>query len=305
MVDVILSWPDPKRPQDAAPEMPGAMFDKLLTWLENEVHGQLILHADWRNPPAYLEAALQRLSRSALHVKACFFNHLPLDWLRRVLETGGSVILSGHSLGRLPLTEVADLFRASAPGRPAMAELFLALPRPDFNLPDIQAACHAGLPLQNVILGVGWPDFYAGPHPIPDPERSAWARSLEQAVTRLTRWGLASRLACGLPLCLFSNEQLGRLAKRKIRLPLAHCAPGVMIAPDGALRACQRLGLPQPQIPGANAPLNQITAAITQWLKPFRSLCPQAEQLVCRSAICGACGCGCLAEILGMWNKPN
>ena len=49
------------------------------------------------------------------------------------------------------------------------------------------------------------------------------------------------QIACGLPLCVFSTEQLGRLALLKIRLPPASCVPGLVVTLDGRVRACPRL----------------------------------------------------------------
>ena len=303
MIDVMLNHPTLITRPPTYCDMSQEVFTTLLDVAEREIQGRLALHADWRKPPDYLEAALQRIAQKNLHVTACFYTYLSRAWLQKMLNTGASIALSIQSLVQYPLQEIVALFNQHPIEPPMSIGIFIPLPHPDFEPFFFQPFLDAGLPLQSVVLAVGWKNFYSGPLPLDKKDYSLWARSLERTIARFTQDGLTSSIACGLPLCLFTREQLGRLARQKIRLPLAHCDPNEMVMPDGTLRACHRMDLPVPQTLCDTTDFSRMTDAIQKRLKPFHSLCPHSEQLICRSAVCGACGCGCLTTIMESWQK--
>jgi hypothetical protein len=303
MIDVMLSYPDPVTRPATDCEMSVEVFTTLLDVAEREIQGRLALHVDWRKPPYYLETAIQHIAQKNVHFTACFYTSLSKDWLQKMLHAGASIALSIQSLAQHPLQEIGAIFKQQTIEPPMSVGIFIPLPQPDFEPFQFQPLLDAGLPIQSVVLAVGWKDCYSGPLPLDKKDHGMWARSLERSITRFTQGGLTTRIGCGLPLCLFTREQLGHLARQKIRLPLAHCDPNGMVLPDGALRACHRLDLPRPQTLCATTDLSRTVDEIEQRLKPFHSLCPHSEQLVCRSAVCGACGCGCLTTIMASWQK--
>lgn len=305
MIDVLLNYPRALTLDSNDGEMSEEVFTSLLDAAESQMHGRLALHADWQKPPAYLQAAMQRIARKNVHVTACFLNSLSEDWLLKMLQSGASVMLSMQSLAGHSLAEIAAIFQRQPIEPPMSVGIFIPLAKPDFDPFDLQPLLEAGLPVNSVFLAVGWKDFYSGPLPLEKKDHSLWAANLERTIVRFTRDDLTTHMACGLPLCLFTKEQLGSLAKRKIRLPLAHCAPNIMILPDGVLRACHRMALPGTQTLSRTTDLSETADSLKQRLKPFHSLCPYSEQMVCRSAVCGACGCGCLTTIMASWQKTT
>ncbi len=303
MIDVMLSHPDPINGEQDDHQMTEEMFHTLLDCAAREIQGRLALHADWRNPPGYLERGLKRIAQMNVHTTCCFHTCLSTDWLQRVLVAGASVEFGLQGLAQYPVQEIAALFKRHPITPPMSVGIFIPLPDPEFEPFQFKPLLDAGLPVQKVILAVGWQDYFSGPLPLDKKDHGLWARSLERAIGRFTQDGITTHMACGLPLCLFTREQLGRLIVRKIRLPLAHCAPDGMILPDGTMRACRRMDLPVRQALCAMTDFDKTANGIERWTKPFHSLCPHSEQLICRSAVCGACGCGCLTATMASWQK--
>ena len=111
MIDVMLSYPGPVTYPPTDFEMSQEVFNTLLDVAEREIQCRLTLHADWRKPPEYLHAAIQRIARKNLHVTACFYTSLSKDWLQKMLHASGSIALSIQSLAQHPLQEIGTIFK--------------------------------------------------------------------------------------------------------------------------------------------------------------------------------------------------
>lgn len=302
MIDLVLSRPAARDGQQAKHTLPMEIVNRYLDDASGRIQGQLALHADWQDPPGYLGDTLRRIAVGGVQVKACFYANASVRWMQKCLEAGCRVSIGANVLKGDALKEMAAIFKRDALAESEGVEIFAPLPAPDSKLPFLEPVLEAGLPVQSVVLAPNWQDYFSGPRPIDETAYDPWSDVLEQSVNTLTLAGIQARLACGLPLCLFPAHQLGRLARRRLRFPLGHCTPDLMVTPDGVVHACQRLDLPDTLSKSDRSPA-ETTEAIQRWLKPYRSLCPRADQLVCRSAVCGACGCGCLSESMAAWNK--
>ena len=193
---------------------------------------------------------------------------------------------------------------AFACGAPWQVSLFLALPVPPSNL----ARLFNGLEPRRGIsltLGLGWSGPETGPSLIPAPLEPEWAEVLLGMAALGIERGVTVHLACGLPLCLFSTEQLGELALMKVRLPLAVCAPGLVMTLDGHAQACPRLPaggwVPLP----AGVALRELASQLTGPCRFLAGFCGRPGEQSCRSRSTGACGGGCLANNASGWRSAG
>jgi hypothetical protein len=189
-------------------------------------------------------------------------------------------------------------------GAPWQSSVWVALPA----LPGNLDAMLEGLEPRrgtSLTLGLAWASPEAGPSLIPALQEREWCALLLGMGAWGTRHGVRIDLACGLPQCLFSTEELGELALMKVRFPLASCAPRVVITLNGRARACPRLPaggwVPLPD----GVALSALGAELIGAAQFFTGFCGRPGEQSCRSLAVGACGGGCLANHATDWSRAG
>jgi len=261
---------------------------------------EVTLHADPPEAQPHLAQMTARLQASGLRV-AVYVHGGPL--------AGGvgkntSVIYNAQALSgtstRAPV-ETQDV---------ASLRLFLAMSSADLDT-HVETQDFASLlrrvntmtGLDAVTLGVGWTGWGSGPQPIAPECRPAWAAKVLEIASALTDLGVRTSFACGMPLCLFSRQQLGHLAALKVTWPIAWCTPQFHVEPSGQLRYCARLRGACGVHISDSRPFEQIARLSDRW-SPMKAFCGHANGSSCRSLATRACGGGCLSHLLADWQGP-
>ena len=193
---------------------------------------------------------------------------------------------------------------AFACGAPWQVSLFLALPAPWPKLAEVLDGLESRRGT-SLTLGLAWNSPETGPHAMTPVAERKWAEVLLAMAEWWTERGVSVHLACGLPLCLFSTEQLGRLALLKVRIPLALCLPNPVITLDGRARACPRLPAEGWAALPAGGGLKELGGQLIGSAGFFSGFCGRAGEQSCRSLATGACGGGCLAHNALAWQGGN
>lgn len=163
------------------------------------------------------------------------------------------------------------------------------------------------LSVKEIVLGVGWQKFSDGPGEISRADHRAWAKLLLSMANRMTHKKTPFRFLCGLPLCLFSRNQLGKMATGLAKWPLARCHHALVVEPDGNLSYCYKIQGYRSVNIMSQASIADLRKELNQLLLSFKSYCPLANAS-CRSLRTRACGGVCLAQTLAGWqggNTPN
>ena len=251
-------------------------------------------------PSEDLEAMLHPVLARRFRFSA-WFRALPTARLADLFISAGhriTVAVTASPDGR----GLHDLLKcpALAAGAPGQVGWFIALPAPPPNLAEWLEGLEpcAGITFS---LGLAWSDPETGPSPLPPLAERQWVEALMGMAAWATRRGVTLRLACGLPLCLFSTEQLGELALSKVHPPLAVCAPGLWVALDGRARACPRLPADGWTAVPAGVPLRELAGQLIRPAEFFAAFCGRAEERACRGLSTGACGGGCIAHNALSW----
>lgn len=278
-------------------------FGQVMAMLEHTREREVTLHADPVDKQPYLPEIVERLLAGGWHVTV-YVDSGPVDKLAgknvSILCDARSILgaCDGDAEAHAPIPvglEEPDLCERSG--------LFLALPSTDLNLDRALRVVDSIPDMEFAIIGVGWNSWAAGPEPIPQERYAVWAEKLIEVVSALTKHGVITCFACGVPLCLFSRRQLGRLAALKVKWPIAWCSPQYYIEPNGEVRYCPRLGYPHPVNVSEKVPFGEIEKLFGQWL-PIKAFCEQAKELHCHSLATQACGGGCLSHSLANWQGP-
>jgi hypothetical protein len=186
-----------------------------------------------------------------------------------------------------------------AAGAPWQTGLFLAFPVPLAGFcQGLEIEPRAGT---NLTLGLAWNELESGPALIPPVAESEWTRFLLETAGWWTERGVTTHLECGVPLCIFPTEQLGKLALLKVRQPLAVCAPSLVVTLDGHARACPLLPAGGWVAMPAGVSLREFETQIISSSKLFASFCNRPNEQSCRSLATGACGGGCIAHNAQAW----
>ncbi|MGA2138646.1 MAG: hypothetical protein ABSH14_07265 [Verrucomicrobiia bacterium] len=193
---------------------------------------------------------------------------------------------------------------AYASGMPWQVNLFLALPPPPPGVAEVLKGL-APRAETSITLGIAWNNLETGPSSITPPEEKEWVEVLLRMATWCTERGVTVHIACGLPLCMFSTEQLGRLALLKVRPPLASCTPGLVLTLDGRVRACPRLPASGWVAMPAGIGLRELTSQLVGPSELFAGFCGRAGEQSCRSLATGACGGGCRTHNALGWHAES
>ncbi|MHC5036138.1 MAG: hypothetical protein ACYTHM_02385 [Planctomycetota bacterium] len=275
-------------------------FDRILRVLEEERWYFLTVHLRGDAPPPGFEEILERLDRSAtyavVHVHGA---SRPPEWLPTV-PARCPIRLD------LPVASTAAVTPPDPlPGRDESTGFFLPLETPAFPLEPVWASLEGNRLFKKALIGVGWEGWAGGPVAPPSRRDPPWASLLIELVSGLTDRGIETAFACGMPLCLFTTEELGRLATLKVRLPVAQCTFPWLVGCDGEIRVCQRFRRPGQGNVLKEGTLKAFRERLNEKAQPFKNLCALSPRSSCRSLGTGACGGGCFAETLSAWHVPD
>jgi hypothetical protein len=248
-----------------------------------------------------LEAAIRPLLGRPFRFSAWFRSSPPAELAELFVAAGHRITIAttatpdGSALHSLLKSQAYTL------GAPWQVSLFIALPAP---LSGFAEGLDGVTPRTgtNITLGLAWASPEAGPSPITSPAEKEWAKVLPDMATWWTGQGVTIHLACGLPLCLFSTEQLGELALSKVRHPLAACTPGLVVTLDGRVRACPRLPVSGWVSMPTGVSLKELANQLIGNTSFFAAFCNRAGEQSCRSLATGACGGGCMAHNALIWH---
>jgi hypothetical protein len=268
---------------------------------------EVILHADPPEAQPHLAQMTARLQASGLRV-AVYVNGGPLD---PSVGKNTGIIYNAHALptpdarARVQAPDFASLPPAAVAkrGDSKRLELFVAMSSPEVDTDPLLRRVDATRRLDAVTLGVGWTGWGSGPQRIAPQCTAAWAAKVLKIASALTDLGVRTSFACGLPLCLFSRQQLGHLAALKVTWPIAWCAPQFHVESSGEVRYCARLGGPRRIHISDNQPFGEIARLSGRWA-PMKAFCGRTDASSCRSLATRACGAGCLAHLLADWQGP-
>jgi len=182
-----------------------------------------------------------------------------------------------------------------------LMELFSAMPSAGAGVKETLRLAEHLPEIRAVTVGSGWESRNSGPVKDLTAHDPEWGSSLVIFASELTQRRIKMHFACGLPLCLFTREQMGNLAAMNIRWPIAMCSPEVRIDLAGDVRHCLRLGSPEPLNVFKRGSLKGIRETFDKWTK-MRGICLRAPRVSCRSLKTAACGGGCLADSLDRWH---
>lgn len=293
MIDVITVSTLLDRSGGAACAEP-ALVESLLPSLREESPRGVRFHVNREVEAARLAALVDALQGLPCRIEV-YADDLPSEGLAALVEER-----------KLPLILQADaLARDTCAGLDGMSRvadlsLFLPLPRP-CGAEAVRPLAEAGPDIRRVIVGAGWTGRYSGPRPVPGEERPAWAAGLVEVTQALSERRVEIVFACGWPLCVFSRDDLGKLAGTRVRWPLARCWPQVAVEPDGRLRYCPLWRGPAPAGLGDLRSIPAWRDTCEAWLAPYRGLCLEREEGACRSLATGACAGGCPVHCASGW----
>jgi len=255
-------------------------------------------------PTADFAASLRPLLKRPFRFSAWFRASPPAALAQLLLSTGHRITLTATAFPDGDELERALGDPALAAGAPWQVNLFLAVPTPPHGAATRNFALkpRAGT---NLTLGLGWADPESGPRGMWHEAERLWAEALLELAAWWTERDVTVHLACGLPLCLFSTEQLGRLALLKVRLPLALCAPSLVVTLDGRARVCPRLPAGGWMAMPAGTAFTELASQLIGPTGFFSAFCNRSAEQSCRSFTTGACGGGCMADNALMWQGGN
>lgn len=272
-------------------------FDRAVALIRAAADSNLTVKARWTHIPDYLEQAVDRLHAQRVRVAFVIDRETPPELVAAFQQAGFRLVVRFDP-------EVPE-FDPSVFGPLKKLEMLLPLPTTETDLSGLDAAVGSLPGLKIVRLAVGWTDPFSGPEPLDPKQWAGWADFIEQVATTLSERRLDLIAACGLPLCLFSRQALGRLARLRFQWPIATCRPPLAVLPNGDVLGCPRLRPPAVRNVMDIDALGPVTKALDQWLRGFRGLCEFNGFQPCRSLAVRACGGSCLAHFLAGWQSAS
>lgn len=175
---------------------------------------------------------------------------------------------------------------------------WVPIPVSGWNPDDTWTRLDALQPGASLELAVGWQHPLSGPEPIAETNYSALSAQLLSFVQAASTRKIACRFACGLPLCLFSTQQLGQLVGYKLDWPLARCGNQWVVGPDGGIDFCMRLPLESKMSGWQKGGFTFSRIDAVQAFGETRTTCVAPGITGCRSQRTSACAGGCLAHTI-------
>jgi hypothetical protein len=261
----------------------------------NRKHGHIYCHALWSEPVDTLEWLVSESKKMGFSVTLCLSSSDTVKHIRAFLSEDISIEVS-----LLPESDCACLAELTEFKK---VGFFLPLERPNPNPASLQTAMKIYPTPLKIRLGVGWIHRLSGPSPIPQEHHQLWAESLMSLITEISIQPTRIEFACGLKLCLFNRSQLGNLALKSMSWPIATCPKTFLFTPDGKLKLCFRLQLPNTIHYSNKSELPEVIKEIDKWSAPYSGLCYQSDTFDCRTLRVKSCGTGCLEHSLGGWSS--
>ncbi len=183
--------------------------------------------------------------------------------------------------------------------------LFLPIPSADSDTHSLEECLDklTGIGIKHACLGVGWSNHYDGPVIIDKSEYNIWAHKLLSISAMLTSRRILFSMACGLPLCLLSKDQLSLMTTMRVRWPIAICYnQELTVGPKGETFLCPKTRHRFMMNLFEGGSLIGIRNTFNQIIMPFSGLCLKSAN-PCRSLLTRACPGECLAYSLSQWQR--
>jgi hypothetical protein len=256
----------------------------------------LSLHADWSKAPDYCPWLFAELKNKGIQTTVCTNSMPDLSSINSFLD-GGTFIelnLSTHHISPVERnSKIRNLrFFLCVDSISQDASLYSEVVD---NIP----------PSAKITLGINWQSRLSGPSAIAEKDYPAWSKTIIAIVEKLSAKKITTQFACGLKLCMFTNQQLGYLPTRLIEWPLSYCSRSLFFDVDGSLRPCMRLTPPDNLSFNHETTLTDASVAFVNWLAPYSGHCLDAEDLNCRSLKTGGCGTGCIEHTFSEWHSEK
>lgn len=239
-----------------------------------------------------MDHLLSRMNHASIYLGAMPRNNLRLEHFFAIYDA--STLLQGNPPVR---PEVASL--------PDKTAFFIALPNTNYTINPALDFISSFENMTSVTLGVGWNSWDSGPSRIPHDAYGDWADKLIETVSIISKHGIETRLECGVMLCMFTEIQLGRLARFNIKWPIASCSAQNFIDIDGNMSYCALLQdrckinlFEDNAVERANELFSSQQTIST-------GICMEAPSMTCRSLKARACGGGCYAHTADDWSGPG
>ncbi len=291
MAEIILSTRDES--DQALRYMPREVVDSILEKIVPLKPQQILLHADWTEPPEYSDWLFSRLREHHIQATICIDSIESIPSIKKFNDESNFVELclnrTNNGEPSENLNGVSGLkFFLPVNAISQDASLY------DTALDRITSPC-------KMTLGINWQSRLSGPGPIPEDDYSAWADTIIALVDKLNAKKVQVEIACGLKLCMFTREQLGYLPTRLVNWPLAYCAHSFFFKVDGTLQPCMRLHSTEAHRFSHKSDINSAAEDFENWLTPYTGHCMDSEDLDCRSLKTRGCGTGCPEHTISEW----
>lgn len=212
------------------------------------------------------------------------------------LRSYETLVLDGWSLGK-----AERLFRKPGEGLPQL-KVLVPFQHAEEPIPELADALARWRPQPaEVEVDVGWKSGSRSPAHISRDHYTALASLVVQTAVDLTRLHIPISFGCGVPLCMFSRNQLGRLATCLVKGRVAVCGDQWRISANGDLRFCSLLASESTVRLQDHASFPEAAERAQGPYRAFMSFCLHPEHSPCVSHMTGACAGGCLALRIGSW----
>jgi hypothetical protein len=250
------------------------------------------LHADWSALPAGYQESIELAFSKGARL------HLAFD---------GNTIDKNPNFGKnIPIVGCLSALEPSVQ-HPfgdwgSEFELFVPIAAPRFPRESLlHTVRRMATRIQAVTLAPGWIDRHSGVTVNLCDDGPTWAESLGALVLQFSELGIPLRIACGLPLCIFNDSQLARLASCRLVWPIGSCPMPLCIDPEGRIRPCQSLP-PVPELEIENLPSFRVSRKfVRDRYAAYGGICMKAEGFSCRSLRL-ACHSGCVGLEMNEWS---
>lgn len=299
MTDFIISTPaylDSSK-QAMQEETLQVCFEKLA----GNKHSEVYCHGDWAASTSLLKSVITKIEGAVSGVLFCLHKKDDPKSVVAILPEDIKLEVALDDLGSNTCLEALQ-------GRKNVG-FFVPLKSPGEGKEIIQDALSVYSNPNRIRLGVGWQNRLSGPSQITEEDYEKWATSIVDLVELITHHSeeigehIKIEFGCGLKLCMFEKEQLGEMAQRSLKWPIATCPRPFLVREDGELKPCVRLGMPDSVRLDDETNLNNEFERLGKWLSPYTGHCSDAETLYCRCLKVHSCVTGCLEHRLNEWDS--
>lgn len=280
-------------------------FKGIVDILLRERFLEVILRFDQSSPPSELPTIMAMLKSSGLQTSFFISNEYEVDSSLFDLfkENNAQIILSSIN---------NDKDKILMEQSPAHSRLYREYPKKCVFLPvssprlDAQALVDSvqSLPsASSILLGVGWDNYYTGPALPDDADSELWANLVTDLLTRFFNQQKSVAFLCGLPLCFFQTEKLGKLVRLQKSWPISYCNPELSIDTQGKVALCSKAGFNHERNMVQEGSLKKIAEHLMGGITQIRDFCDLSADLSCPRIRSRSCGGVCVRYSLGSWKK--